>query len=292
MSVTRQQRAGALLFAGGGLAAAALAIAGGPSGVRRYLRRLRDDHSNRPGLWNRFYAFDWGETTTNNYGFAPAEGSDPQRFQHQLYREMLKLLPKPSANPARLLEVSCGRGGGLNAFVDASPFPIEATGLDVAESAIAFCRKTYAGKPGLRFEQGDALHLPHPDSSLDVVLNVEASNDYPDRARFFAEVRRVLKPGGTFLYADSFRSGRVDEVKRELDEAGFDADFRDVTANVLDACRQDTPRRLQVIKRAPKVARLLFRRQLGNYAAIEGSDKFRAFADKRRTYLMTAAAKR
>ena len=41
-----------------------------------------------------------------------------------------------------------------------------------------------------------------PMRSFDVVINIEASHLYDDRARFFAEVLRVLKPGGHFCYTD------------------------------------------------------------------------------------------
>ena len=98
-----------------GVGVAGLVLAfGGKTALRRTLRRARDDHAKRPALWNRFYALDWGETSTNNYGFAPAEGEHPQRFQHQMYRELLKLLKakRPLQAGMTLLEVSCGRGGG------------------------------------------------------------------------------------------------------------------------------------------------------------------------------------
>lgn len=277
-----------------GAAAVALIAYGGRSALRRTLRRARDDHARRPALWNRFYALDWGETTTNNYGFAPAEGDHPQRFQHQMYRELLRLLKeKRSLEPTlKLLEVSCGRGGGLGAFLAAGPGVFDATGLDVAASAVAFCRSTYGENDRLRFVEGSALDLPFPDSSFDVLLNVEASNDYGDRPRFFAEVARVLKPGGVFLYTDSFRAAQAEQMKRELAAAGFEAEFTDVTANVAEACRLDSPRRRELIaRRAPLVGRLMFRRQLENYAGVEGSGKYRQFAERRRAYLMTAAVK-
>ena len=95
----------------------------------------------------------------------------------------------------RLLEVSCGRGGGLSALLSQAP-EIEATGLDVAQSAVDFCRKSYGESEKLHFVQGSALELPFPDASFDIVLNVEASNDYGDRPRFFREAARVLKPDG------------------------------------------------------------------------------------------------
>lgn len=279
--------AAAAIAAGVGLAAA------GTSALRRHVRKARDDHSKRPALWNRFYEIDWGDTTTNNYGFSPAEGSHPQRFQHQMYRELLaRLRANRRIRPGmKLLEVSCGRAGGLNALLSSAP-ELDATGLDVAHSAVAFCRRTYGESGSLRFVQGSALDLPFPDSSFDVVLNVEASNDYGDRRRFFAEAARVLRPDGVLLFADTVRSGREDAVRDELAAAGFDAELQDITANVAEACRLDSPRRREVIARhAPLAARLLFRRQIENYAAIEGSRKYRAFCEGRRRYVMAAAVK-
>ena len=240
---------------------------------------------------------NWGETTTNNYGFAPAQGNHPQRFQHQMYRELLRLLKEkrpldPQLEPLKLLEVSCGRGGGLNAFLSAAPNVFDATGLDVAASAIAFCRSNAGTGDRLHFVEGNALDLPLADASFDVVLNVEASNDYGNRPRFFAEVARVLKPSGIFLYTDNFRVGQTEQMKEELAAAGFTAEFTDVTGNVAEACRLDSPRRREMIRRqAPLAGRLMFGRQLEDYAGVEGSNKHRAFAEHRRAYLMSAAVK-
>jgi len=261
---------------------------------RTGLRSARDDHGKRPALWNRFYAHDWGETTTNNYGFAPAEGDDPQRFQHQMYREMLSMLEarRPLTPGLKLLEVSCGRGGGLAAFLARAPGIFDATGLDVAASAIKFCRATYGEGDGLRFVEGSALDLPFDAASFDVVLNVEASNDYGNRPRFFGEVARVLKPDGVFLYTDTCYADRRDGLEQDMATAGFATEFKDITTNVVEACRADSPRRRAVIRsQAPLLARLVLGRQLENYAAVEGSKKFAKFANGRRTYLMTAAVK-
>lgn len=273
---------------------AAVATLGGMAAVQRYIRKARNDHSRRPQLWNRFYGRDWGDNTANNYGFAPSSTDGPQCFQEQMYRELLKRWnAKRSVNGStRLLEVSCGRGGGLQAFIVGAKEGIDVTGLDAAGTAIVFCRNRYGESGELRFIEGNALNLPFADASFDVVLNIEASNDYGDRPGFFREVERVLKPDGVFLYADSFRTTQVDTMRKQMRDAGFAGDFDDVTANVLEACRMDTPRRRQALQRhVPIAARLLLNRQLANYAALEGSRKYRAFADGRRTYLMTAAVK-
>jgi ubiquinone/menaquinone biosynthesis C-methylase UbiE len=273
---------------------AILAFTLGPWALRRHMRKMRNDHKSRWTLWNQFYAVDWGDTTTNNYGYAPAEGSDPQRFQQQLYRELVKLLEHraPARQPLKLLEVSCGRGGGLKAVLDDDPERFDATALDVAASAIASCRRDYGENERLRFVEGTALDLPFANGSFDVVLNVEASNDYGDRARFFDEVARVLTDDGIFLYAESLKSESVERVASELRAAGFHAKFRDITRNVLDACRLDSGRRRAVLqRRAPWMFRLMLPRQLASYAGLEGSRKFQAFADGRRTYVLAAATR-
>src|SRR4249919_3894327 len=70
-------------------------------------------------LYDLLYSADWGETTTNNYGFAPTQIEGPERYQLQMYEELYKLfraVDDPS-KPQRLLEVSSGRGGGLRHLV-------------------------------------------------------------------------------------------------------------------------------------------------------------------------------
>jgi ubiquinone/menaquinone biosynthesis C-methylase UbiE len=86
--------------------------------------------------------------------------------------------------------------------------PTSYTGLDLNPAGIAFCRKRH-NLPGLEFVPGDAENLPFPDQSFDAVINIESSHCYPDFPRFLAEVARVLRPGGHFLYADARHSYEI-----------------------------------------------------------------------------------
>ena len=154
-----------------------------------------------------------------NYGYEedppmalPLAASDePHRFFIQLYH---RTATQVDLSGKRVLEVSCGHGGG-SSYLTRTLKPASYTGLDLNPAGIEFC-KTRHHLPGLEFVHGDAQNLPFPDDSFDAVVNVEASHLYPDVPRFLAEVARVLRPGGHFLYADFRRRSAVAEWEAEL----------------------------------------------------------------------------
>jgi MPBQ/MSBQ methyltransferase len=48
----------------------------------------------------------------------------------------------------------------------------------------------------VRFEVGDALALPFPDRAFDLAWTQHSSMNIPDKPRLYAEIRRVIRPGG------------------------------------------------------------------------------------------------
>lgn len=278
------------------LAAVVLAVVAIVSAVGVYaalhVRRLR--RKSRSDLYETLYGLDWGDVTTNNYGFAPAHAAGPELYQLQMYAELVGLLParRQVAPHTDLLEVSCGRGGGLAHLVRQWPGPIRAVGLDLSLNALRFCKRYHGDIGHLAFVRGTALALPFQSQSFDVVVNVEAASDYGDYGTFFREVSRVLRPGGAFLYSDPGYPAKIDAVKRHLLDAGLHGKFRDITDNVVEACRLDDQRRRRMIRsRVPWHLRPLIARRLDEYAAVVGTSKFEAFRSRRRLYLMTCAIK-
>lgn len=171
-----------------------------------------------------------------------------------------------------VLEVSCGHGGGAS-WIARHLKPASYTGLDLNPSGIRFCRERHR-VDGLTFVRGDAERLPFPDATFDAVLNVEASHCYPSLPRFLAEVARVLRPGGHFLYADfRFAQGFAD-----WDAALAGAPLtlrakRDISAEVLRGMRQNSERSMALIVRhLPKFLHGLGR----DFAGIEGSRIYEA----------------
>jgi ubiquinone/menaquinone biosynthesis C-methylase UbiE len=248
----------------------------------------------RNQLFERLYGLNWGDVTTNNYGFAPAEGDAPERYQLQMYTELMKLLCasgrlRPHTD---LLETGCGRGGGLVHLVQGWPDALYGIGLDYSANALRFCRRTHGHIANLAFVRGSALALPFADESFDMLLDVEASNDYDDYGVFLREVHRVLRPGGAFLCSRTRHPRKVVGIAQSIRDAGFEAEFYDITDHVAEACRLDNDRRRQLIRtRVPWYYRILLGKELANYAAIEGSRKLESFRTRRRLYIMICATK-
>jgi ubiquinone/menaquinone biosynthesis C-methylase UbiE len=243
----------------------------------------------REDLYDLLYSLRWGEATTNNYGFAPAETTDPERFQLQLYAELLKLLDTsaPGTGVERVLEISCGRGGGLRHLALRLPGAKQVIGLDFSMQALRFCQARYSALPNLGFVRGQALQLPFPDGSFDLVINVEASHAYRDDAAFLREVKRVVPPPGRLLYADHRTRRKVPRLEQLACAAGFVGVLRDVTPNVVRACELDSERRRALIRSGlPWWCRPLGVGRLERYAGIPGTVAFERLRNRDRIYFI------
>jgi ubiquinone/menaquinone biosynthesis C-methylase UbiE len=98
--------------------------------------------------------------------------------------------------PRRILETAAGTGIVTAALAAALPeAEITATDLNQAMLDVA------AGAlPGIAFRQADAQALPFADAEFDLVVSQFGVMFFPDRTGAYAEARRVLRPGGAFLF--------------------------------------------------------------------------------------------
>ena len=90
--------------------------------------------------------------------------------------------------------------------------------------AIAILRKETENISNLSLVQGDVGELPYADESFDCVLSMNGFQTFPDRDKAFAEIFRVLKPGGCFcgcFYVKSERQLGNFLVKKVLERKGF-----------------------------------------------------------------------
>jgi len=104
----------------------------------------------------------------------------------------------------RVLEVACGSGGV--ALRMAEHFGVSAIGVDFNESAVRAAANRAEGDAAqdrVVFQVADANEkLPFPDESFDMLFCNDAINHLRDRGRVLADWRRLLRPGGRFLYTD------------------------------------------------------------------------------------------
>lgn len=150
-----------------------------------------------------------------------------------------------------VLDVGSGVGGTSRCL--AREFGCRVTGIDLTEE---YCRAAamLSARAGLAhlvdYRQGDATRLPFDDAAFDVVWTEHVAMNIPDKALLYAEMHRVLKPGGTLAIYDILAgpSGpvlfpvpwartpetsflvRPDELRQSLAQAGFTiTDWSDTT---------------------------------------------------------------
>jgi ubiquinone/menaquinone biosynthesis C-methylase UbiE len=233
--------------------------------------------SIRKLIWRWWYPFvtrrlQGEEVLFLNYGFEedPPMGialqpeEEVNRACIQLYHHVAT---QKCLQGKTVLEVSSGHGGGA-VYVAGALQPRRYTALDLNPAAVQFCRQRHQVN-NLEFAQGDSGNLPFSASTFDAVINVEASHCYPVFARFLAEVTRVLRLGGHFLYADF----RFREDFSAWEDAFASAPLRmlhrrSINAEVLRGIGRNSTRSLELIaRRLPKFMHALGR----DFAGLEGS---------------------
>ncbi len=100
---------------------------------------------------------------------------------------------------ARVGDIACGEGY-LSRFL-AQLGPQEVIGVDIS-AALVTVAKERSTAANLSYRVDDAHHLTtFPDTSLDIAVSQMAIMDIPDHRALFYSVRRVLTPGGVFVFS-------------------------------------------------------------------------------------------
>lgn len=101
--------------------------------------------------------------------------------------------------PAALLEVAAGTGAVTRALAAGLPASVVITATDLSQPMLDHAVEVGTARP-VQWRRADALALPFDDGSFDVVVCQFGVMFFPDRRAGFAEIRRVLRPGGAFMF--------------------------------------------------------------------------------------------
>lgn len=114
-----------------------------------------------------------------------------------------------------------GSGAGFDAFLARRAVGAEGQviGVDMTPDMLAKARANAekVGYTNVEFRQGEIEALPVEDASVDLVISNCVLNLVPDKARAFAEICRVLRPGGRMVVSDIVRIGDLPpEIQESL----------------------------------------------------------------------------
>jgi demethylmenaquinone methyltransferase/2-methoxy-6-polyprenyl-1,4-benzoquinol methylase len=107
----------------------------------------------------------------------------------------------PPGEQLRVLDLATGTADQL-LYLAGDPRVAGGVGMDLAEQMLAIGREKIQARgeaERLRLETGDAVNVPAPDASADVVTISFGIRNVPDVEQAFREMYRVLKPGGRAL---------------------------------------------------------------------------------------------
>jgi ubiquinone/menaquinone biosynthesis C-methylase UbiE len=138
------------------------------------------------------------------------DGAAYERFMGRWSRAVGNIFLDWLAPPknSQWLDIGCGTGA-FTELVLGSCSPASIVGIDPFPQQIEYARSLPAARYA-EFRVGDALNLPFPDRSFDVVASALVLNFVPDRPRGLAEMRRTAKPGGLVAgYVWDFAGGRA-----------------------------------------------------------------------------------
>lgn len=230
-------------------------------------------------VWKKLYQYLSRKYPTEawtfmNYGYETCdkpmaillkEEEENDRYMIQLYHHVASAVDLKGKD---VLEIGSGRGGG-SSYIKRYLNPKSMMGIDYSKNAIQFSNKQHSVE-GLTFSHGDAENLAFANESVDIIVNVESSHCYGSMEKFVREVKRVLRPGGYFLFADLRPANLMAELDTSFGDAGFEVIKKElISKEVVNAMEAFHEFKLAFFQNMVKG---WLKKPLNDFAGVKGSN--------------------
>ncbi|KAM0265869.1 hypothetical protein ACHAPA_007548 [Fusarium lateritium] len=207
---------------------------------------LKDRIKLHYDLASDYYLSLWGEHI--HHGYWPTPESESTQTKEEAQANLIQLLHDTSKLPhnSTVLDVGCGIGGTSRYL--ASKHGCSVTGITISSKQVEIANRltkaaaedeasskpssdqgtTRLGEGRVKFLELDAEKMGDffndQQGSFDAVWISEALSHFPNKALFFENVMKVLKPGGKLVLADWFKA-------EDLDDTTFTNDIKPIEGN-------------------------------------------------------------
>lgn len=139
-------------------------------------------------------------------------------MRRQVLPPVVRALKGPGIEGKRVLDVACGTGSVLAMFAQALP-GASLYGVDMSPHYLAQARQRLGASVPVSLVAEAAEAMPFSDAFFDAAVNVYLMHELPSdvRSKVLSEIARVLKPGATFVLAESVQSSEAPALTRFLE---------------------------------------------------------------------------
>lgn len=128
--------------------------------------------------------------------------------------------------PRRVLETAAGTGIVTRALRNSLPHDVELVATDLNMPMLEVAKTKFSASDKVHFEAADAQNLPFGDDSFDALVCQFGVMFFPDKDKGYREARRVLVPGGYYLFSvwDSHKYNAFGRTAHEVVGTFFPVD--------------------------------------------------------------------